>query len=113
MKKVFIFAFAYIFSSNSYAEIFVHTDTINRLGGIESRENGDYVVLNGFTSAGTCPLSGGLVVARFRSEGGNGHSTFSLALAAKISNKKVTIAVDDAVKNANGSCFVHSVTITE
>lgn len=113
MKKLLSILVLLSMSSHGLAAFFSHTDSINRIGAIESREDGDYIVLNGLVSAGSCPLSGGLVVARFRSEGYSVNSTFSIALAAKMANKKVTLAVDDTKKNSNGFCFVHSVTIAD
>ncbi|TQV70793.1 hypothetical protein FKG94_20935 [Exilibacterium tricleocarpae] len=113
MKKHIIKVFFVMVSSITSAASFDRTDTIQRLGAIESRSDGDYILLNGFTSAGSCPRSSaGYVIARFRS-GEFGARTFSMALAAKISGKRIRLAVDDSHKNTAGECFVNSIEISD
>ena len=67
MKRLTISIILAFLSIKSNSAVFSHTDYISRIGAIESRENGDFIILAGFTFAGTCPLSGGLVVARLKS----------------------------------------------
>ena len=112
MRKYLVFLFMCLASTSSNAELFTKDGTINRMGSIESRSDGDFVILNGFTSAGSCPLSAGLVVARFHS-GETGARSFAVALAAKMAGKEVRLSVDDANKNANGFCYVQSMVISE
>lgn len=108
----YLITIALMLSVHSFADSYSKKSTIKQIGGIESRENGDFIILDGFTSAGTCPLSGGLVVARFRSDE-KGSRTFSLGLAAKMAGKKITLSVNDDVKNGNGFCYVHSLMIDD
>ena len=112
MKKLIFLILPFIFVNVAHATSYNHTSTIHRLGSIESRSDGDYIVLNNFTTAGTCPLSIGLVVARFRT-GEAGARTFSIALAAKMAGKKVRLSVNDSIKNNNGSCYVNSIEIAD
>ena len=112
MKKYILTTIACLALGNANAATFFSTNTINRLGSIESRADGDFIVIKDFKQAGDCPLSNGLVVARFHS-GEVGSRSFSIALAAKMAGKKVKLTVDDADKNANGSCYVLSVEISE
>lgn len=95
------------------AETFSHSDTIDRLGAIMTREESDFVIVKGFTSAGSCPLSNGLVAVRF-SYGESGKRAYSIALAAKISGKKIRLTVDDTNKHpVDGGCFATSIVINE
>lgn len=112
MKKLLIALSAGVLSMSANAELFTKESTINRLGSIESRVDGDFIILNEFTEAGSCPLSAGLVVARFHS-GEVGSRSFSIALAAKMAQKKVRLSVDDSKKNDNGFCYVQAAVITE
>lgn len=105
--RAIIFIILILSASVSFADRYRAVETISRLGTILSREDADYIILNGFTSAGSCPLSGGLVAARFPS-GDQGSRAYSLALVAKTSGKAIELVVDDSVKNSNGSCLVRS-----
>ena len=108
--KLFLF-FLVLLPVASNAALYKHTDTVYRLGVIESRSDADFIILNGFETAGSCPLSGeGLVVARFHS-GDVGARSYSMALGAKLSGKRIRLAVDDTVKNTEGTCFVQSIEI--
>ncbi|MGH1487540.1 MAG: hypothetical protein ACRBCI_15100 [Cellvibrionaceae bacterium] len=96
----------------SIAATYKSTNTIYRLGVITNRDNVDYIIINGFTSAGTCPLSLGLVVARFPNNE-QGSRAYSMALAAKMSGRNIELGVDDSVKNAEGSCFVKTLELKD
>lgn len=106
-----LFLFALI-ATSTQALNHSHVDDIDRLGSIDSRDDGDYLIVKNFTSAGTCPLSNGLVIARIRSDS-NGNRSFSMALAARMSGKKVKISVDDTKRNAEGDCYLHSIEIKD
>lgn len=109
MKKLIFFTL-FLSSQLVLADTYKSVDTIYRLGTVLTRDNADFIIINGFTSAGTCPLSSGLVVARFPS-GESGARAYSLALAAKMAGKNVELAVDDTIKNSNGQCLVKSLEI--
>ena len=98
-------------SCESFSEVFSHTGTINRLGTVLIRDNSDYIILDGFTSAGSCPNSNGLVIVRIPATT-SGIRSFSIALAAKVSGESVMLSVDDAFKHPEeGSCFLRSLQI--
>jgi len=112
LRYLSIFLAVCLYVTNVNAAQYIKEGTIHRLGAIDSRQDADFVILNGFTEAGSCPLSGGLVVGRFHS-GDNGSRSFAIALAAKMAGKSITLVVNDSDKNSNGSCYVHSVAISE
>ena len=112
MKKYIVSVILCLVGMNSSAELFTKDGSINRMGSIESRSDGDFIILDGFTSAGSCPLSAGFVVARFHS-GEVGSRSFAVALAAKMAGKKVRLSVDDSNKNANGFCYVQAMVVPE
>jgi len=101
-----------LLSFNVIAETYKHTDTIKTLGATVFEEEYDFVVLNGFAEAGSCQKSSGLIAARFP-YGESGQRAYSIALAAKMSGKKITLAVDDANKHPVHGCFVKSISISE
>ena len=72
----------------------------------------DWIGVEGFTSAGTCPLAFGYVALITR---GNDRGTrmISLALTAKISGKEVQVTVDDTLKNSSGYCFIRSLDLID
>ncbi len=102
----------FVVTANSYAANYSHIDVVERIGSIDSRDDGDFLMVKGFTEAGTCPQSGGLVIARIRSDN-NGDRSFSMALAARLSGKKVKISIDDTKRNAEGDCFLNSLEIRD
>ncbi len=110
--KVLLLTILLVATQLSIADTYRSTNTIQRMGVITNRDNVDYIIINGFTSAGTCPLSLGLVVARFPNND-RGSRAYSMALAAKMSGKSVKLSVDDSVKNAEGSCFVNTLEIQD
>lgn len=115
MKIIFlatIFLLTINVHATTYNETFKHTDTIYKIGAINTRSDADFILLNNFTSAGSCPKSEGLVVARFPS-GDSGDRSFSIALSAKMNGKSVLLAVDDGFKNNNGYCYVKSLLIVD
>lgn len=76
-----------------------------------TREESDFIVLKDVTEAGTCPKSSGLVTARIP-YGESGSRGYSLALAAKMADKEVQIAIDDTKKHAqDGGCILQSISI--
>lgn len=113
MKHLFQLLLLLSFSNSAFSEPFSHTDTIARLAAIEYTDNADLVILNGFESAGSCPLSTeGLVIAIFRSNT-SGSRSYSTALAAKVSGKKVRVSVDDNHKNEAGQCYVRYIELRD
>ncbi|OLF75200.1 hypothetical protein AWH60_11310 [Pseudoalteromonas haloplanktis] len=85
------------------ATSYSHTDTVKKVVTIPSGQDKDYITLNNFTSAGNCLNAHGVVVAKFSA---SHDRVFSLAIAAKMANKKVRLIVDDAIKNSEGFCLV-------
>ena len=63
----------------------------------------DYVLLEGVTSLGSCKLSQGLVVIRIPEAESQ---AFSMALAAQISGKRLTVDINDSRKDSYGSCIM-------
>lgn len=113
MIRIFAVLLLVILPLSAQSKTYKGTNTIQRLGSIDSRENADFIILNSFSDAGSCPLSSdGLVVARFKS-GEVGNRSFSMALAARMSGKKVRIAVDDTDKNSEGQCNLRSIEIID
>lgn len=111
MKNI-LTAVIFFLSFNAVAGSYKHTDTINELGAAVFADEYDYVTLNGFTQAGSCQTSSGLIVARFP-YGESGQRAFSIALSAKMSGKKIMLSVDDANKHPIHGCFVKSISISE
>jgi len=108
MKKTLLFLGISFCSSALFATTYSHTSTVDRIGSIQTRSDSDYVILSGFTTAGSCPRSDGLVIARFASNDA-GNRAYSLALSAKMAGGTIRVAVDDDVKNPDGSCMVKSI----
>jgi hypothetical protein len=70
-----------------------------------SRGPNDSFLISGFASAGSCATNDGLVGLTLRDDEG-GRRQLAMVLAAKMTGVQVSIRVDDAVKNANGFCYV-------
>lgn len=85
---------------------------VMRIGAIPSRNNGDFIVVEGFLSAGTCPISQGLVPAKVQ-DSNSGDRAYAIALAAKMAGKDVKISVDDALKNELGYCYINSLELAD
>ncbi|KGJ90384.1 hypothetical protein [Colwellia psychrerythraea] len=88
------------------------TGNIVRLVSIPGGDNRDYIAVYNFTSAGNCPVSSGLVIAKIQTSA-SGNRVYSLALAAKVSGKQVKLVVDNALKNDEGFCYVKSLEFVE
>lgn len=110
--KYFLLVVLFLPAQFAIADSYRSIGTIYRMGTILNRDNVDYMIISGFTSAGTCPLSEGLVVARFPNND-RGARAYSMALAAKMSGKNIELGVNDSVKNAEGSCFVQTLEIKD
>ncbi len=110
--QIYIFLLATVISSTLQAGSYSHTDTIYKLATIQTREDADYIFINNFNSAGTCPTSDGFVVARFQSNS-LGDRAFSIALSAQMAGEKVRLTVNDTFKNSNDFCFVSSIYISK
>lgn len=67
--------------------------------------NSDWLSIEGFTSAGQCALSNGLVVMRLRDDK-KGERQLAMVLSASLAGRTVTGVVDDAVRDSGGSCFL-------
>lgn len=83
---------------------------IEKIGAIPSRSDADFIFVKGFSNAGSCSKAAGFVIVRFPN-GKQGDRSYNLALAAKMANKKVNIAVDGSNKSSSGNCFIHSISI--
>jgi hypothetical protein len=97
-------------SSSAFATVSSATGTINTLAAQDSSAIGadkDYVLVNGFTSAGTCPTSGGLMRIRADAQGRN---EMSILLSAYLAGREVTVSVDDAFKTT-GDCYLRFVKV--
>lgn len=95
------------------AEQFSLTGKIDRIGSILTREESDFIIIEGATDAGTCPKSSGLVTARIP-YGESGSRAYALALSAKMANKEVSIAIDDTNKHTiDGGCILQSISISD
>ena len=113
MIKVILSVFIISFSYSSFSEVFQHTGKVNRIGSILTRDDSDYVFLEGLTDAGQCPKSSGYVTIRIpNSESGN--RAYSTILAAKLANKNVFISVDDNVRHPeDNGCMLRAVTLID
>jgi len=112
ISKLISLSILLLVSSQVYAATFKKTNTIYQITSITKDNDRDYVLLDGFDTAGSCPLSQGLVVAKFPTTE-QGSRAFSLAMAAKLSGKKVRLGLDDTYKNYEGYCFVVAIDIVE
>ena len=63
--------------------------------------DGDYIVLDGVSQAGTCPTSGGLVLVRIPDSASR---AFSIALSAQVAGKQVELSVDEEMTGLGGFC---------
>ncbi len=112
MKKASLFLVLFFSMVTSAGQLYKGSGSIDKIGAITSRSNADFLFVSGFSSAGSCPKSTAFVIARFPNTK-EGDRAYSLALAAKLANKKITIAVDDSYKNSNGDCFIQSISIED
>lgn len=116
MNRLIMFIFFAISgaSMGAYADTYSYTGKIKRLGTILIRDESDYIILSGFTSAGSCPTtSNGLVTVRIP-YGESGDRSYSMALSAYASGVEITVAVDDSNKHPiDGGCFLKSMEVTE
>ena len=89
------------------------TGTIVKLASIPSEDDRDYITVQNFISAGNCPVSSGLVIAKIKTSPA-GNRAYSLALAAKMTGKQVKLVVNDQEqKNFEGFCYVKALEIIE
>lgn len=111
--KLTLFIILLFSTTLAKAEKFNLTGKIDRIGAILTREESDFIILEGATDAGTCPKSSGFAAARFP-YGESGSRAYSLALAAKMADKEVSIAIDDTIKHAvDGGCILQSISISD
>lgn len=111
LTKKLLFLLVCFTSQHGWAQS--HTGTINLLRA-QYAATGDshYLLVNGFTAAGTCPLSGGLVIMRLRGDK-NGDRQFAVALTAQAISKSVRVAVNDTITDSGGSCYLAYINIAD
>ncbi|MPY24343.1 hypothetical protein [Shewanella sp. YLB-07] len=112
LRSLFLSSIVLFMSSSVSAAQFSGIGYINKIVAIPAKTNADYILVDNFTLAGSCPLSHGMVVVRFKSAEED-HRAYSLAMAAKMANKRIKLAVDDSVKNSSGYCYVISLELNE
>jgi hypothetical protein len=65
-----------------------------------------YVTINGFSSAGSCPVNNSnRVLMRVRGDSA-GNRLFAVALTAQAVSRTATVRVDDAIKDPGGACIL-------
>jgi hypothetical protein len=111
MLKKLVLTMMIIAAFKSYAEPFSYTGTVKK---IRSHDEGlysfavDWAAIEGFSYAGSCKTSGGDVVLRLR-DGSRADRQFAMFMAANLSNRAVSVTVDDTVKDGAGYCFLRHV----
>lgn len=99
-------------TSSLYGSSYSGKGLISKLTVIPDGDNKDYILVNGFDSAGNCPNAQGLVVAKFQTTE-SGNRAYSLAVAAKLSGKQIRLVVNDTSKNQEGFCYVRAIELIE
>jgi hypothetical protein len=107
--------FAFLAVQPCVATVYQQTEkvlTITSIDHVVFGDNRDSVRIVGFSAAGTCGTDNGLVAIVFRGSGDEGKKAqLSILLSAMMSDRSVTITVDDAQKNSLGFCYLRTVTI--
>ena len=113
MFRIIILMASVLFSSLLSAQQYSHTGNVMKLRSHDLTNYGagvDWVSIQGFQSAGLCKLSGPYVVIRVKDDD-HGKKQFSMLLAAKISNRTVTVWVDDTYSDVGGYCYLSFIDI--
>lgn len=112
MKKIILVLLFFVMPEYTFAANYGHTGTISRIVSVPAGADRDYILVDGFQSAGSCPVTSGLVIAKFPS-GEAGNRSYALAMAAKMAGKSIYLVVDDTSKNFEGMCYVVSIQVTD
>jgi hypothetical protein len=92
----------------AYATPYQATGQVKMLSNVDRPTYGpnmDSVLIEGFSSAGTCATNDGLIGLILRDDEG-GRRQYASLLAAKLSGGNVKVRLDDSVKTANGYCYL-------
>ena len=114
MFKKLLCVLAYAASHIAFAQQ-VAVGTINTLRAHDSTlwgTDANYIMVDGFTSAGTCPTSGGLVNMAIRGDKLGDRQTV-VALQAKALGKQVRVSVDPSFTSSNGTCLLRWIEFAE
>jgi len=94
--------------SAASAQVFEGKGTVSRIGvnsyDMWGEENSTYLLLDGFSAAGSCASSAGMVVVRLPA-GEDGNRQLALATASKMSGKEVEVSLDDTRKDSGSACI--------
>ena len=94
MKKIILVLLFLVMHEYTFAANYGHTGVISRIVSVPAGADRDYILVDGFQSAGSCPVTSGLVIAKFPS-GDAGNRSYALAMAAKMAKTLgTTRAVD-------------------
>lgn len=64
-----------------------------------------HILIDGFSSAGSCPTNDGLVVLALR-DGEGGRRQLAVAISTKLAGASIAVRVDDNAKNPMGHCYL-------
>ena len=112
MKKIILVLLFFVMPEYTFAANYGHTGVISRIVAVPAGADRDYILVDGFQSAGSCPVTSGLVIAKFPS-GEAGNRSYALAMAAKMAGKSIHLVVNDTSKNFEGMCYVVSIQVTD
>ena len=85
------------FAIEAEGTVFVARAHDSTLWGADS----NFIQVDGFSAAGTCPVADGLVILRVRGDKLGDRQT-AIALAAQLAGKKVRVSVDPAFAGSGG-----------
>ena len=112
MKRLVIFIALLISVTASYSATFEGTGKVAFIRAFDSSLPAtDWIGVEGFTSAGSCPILNGYVVLMMRADS-QGDRLLSMALSARMAGKTVRVGVDESL-TAGGYCLIWYMDILE
>ena len=88
MKKITLVLLFFVMPEYIFAANYGHTGTISRIVSVPAGADRDYILVDGFQSAGSCPVTSGLVIAKFPS-GEAGNRSYALAMGKRRSGHSI------------------------
>lgn len=112
MKQVSVLAAAVLFSIQAHAATVTHTGTVNIIQTYNSDFAEDWISVQGLTTSGhTCTADSGRVVLLIKDDS-RGQRMMSIATAALLSGKTVTVNLNDTKKRAGSNyCYLQHIAI--
>ncbi|WP_146171245.1 hypothetical protein [Saccharospirillum sp. MSK14-1] len=106
-KPIRFFSLLMLLSSSPYVFSDMHYASGLVKGVYWSQVNGGTFTIEGFGSAGTCPINDHLVAIAFPEE--DREFVRSVVLSSQIAGKPLNVRVDDTYRTEDGLCYLHVV----